>query len=163
MNRDIQKKILNEDVSDYSKKNILARTEEEQSIFLAHLMWYRDQSKEMESKVTNPHVSVIYANRAYFCEQQISKIKRWLSDEDFQLVEEIAKPEIVKLIKADKLWDLLTPIVALLVFAIAMFLFIYIIFSDGPNSNINCANPIGDYQKDVCDRAYERTFKEKWG
>jgi hypothetical protein len=48
-------------------------------------------------------------------------------------------------------------------FFLVVFFFIYIIFIDGPNSNINCANPIGDYQKDVCERAYERTFEEKWG
>ena len=62
----------------------------------------------------------------------------------------------------NELKDKLASILVFLGFAIVMFLFIYIIFIDGPNSNINCANPIGDYQKDVCERAYERTLKEKW-
>ena len=53
--------------------------------------------------------------------------------------------------------------VMMICFFLVVFFFIWVIFTNyGPNS-INCANPRGDYQKDVCERAYKRTFREKWG
>ena len=57
---------------------------------------------------------------------------------------------------------ILSPFSLLGIFLILIFIFVIQLITV-PKSNINCADPIGDYQKDVCERAYERTFEEKWG
>jgi hypothetical protein len=44
-----------------------------------------------------------------------------------------------------------------------IFLYYYLFIASDPNRDINCADPSSNYQQGICDRAYERTYEEKWG
>ena len=44
-----------------------------------------------------------------------------------------------------------------------IFLYYYLFILSDPNRDINCADPSSNYQQGICDRAYERTYEEKWG
>ena len=47
--------------------------------------------------------------------------------------------------------------------AAIVFYLLYQLENWEPKETINCGNPQSSYEENACDRAYERTFEEKWG
>ena len=59
---------------------------------------------------------------------------------------------------------LITPQFYLLLIGAGLFFyFFYQLENWEPKETINCGNPQSSYEENVCDRAYERTYEEKWG
>ena len=126
----IYKRIIDEDTSDYSEEKILGRSIEDQAKYLGYLLFHIKERKDsldslvkslkkmeedrkklnMETGVKFKPGSVVLEGaikeirrEIRFTKQQISKIKKHLSDEDFKKVQEIAEANSLKLIKSNKL------------------------------------------------------------
>ena len=98
----IEKKLVAEkDTSDFSKKKILERSNEEQAEYLAILQKLIEREKN--SPASSDLQKTWQANRIYFYEQQITKLKRYLSAEDFKKTQALTKNALATYEKEDSI------------------------------------------------------------
>lgn len=99
----IEKKLHAKDTSDFSKKKILERSNEEQAEYLAILKKMIQNKKKLLTDDDDSLMNTWLANDIHFYEQQITKLKRYLSAEDFKKTQALTKNALEAYEKEDSI------------------------------------------------------------
>ena len=126
----IEKKLVAEkDTSDFSKKKILERSNEEQAEYLAILKKMIENKKKFLTDDDDSLSNTWLANDIYFYEQQITKLKRYLSAEDFKKTQALTENALVTIKKEDSIGSGIITTIAGVVFLLIVIGFFSIFFS----------------------------------